>query len=126
MRASADLVVVGLLAWLFQFLFSDGAQPSIIGLPIGLVPGTIGAVLIAVGLLLGLIVGNALYRGAVLLALLGTALAVYGVTFFTIGGPGPRPAISDNEIGLWGGLVLWLGALIVGAQALRDPARVSA
>ena len=122
MRASAGLVVVGLLAVLFQVAFSEGAEPHITGLPIGVVPITMGVILVPIGLLLGLVHGNARYRTAVVLAVLGTALVAFPLLFVTSGAPGRRPAFSLNEIAFWGGLLLWLGALVVGAMALRDPA----
>jgi hypothetical protein len=55
----------------------------------------------------------------VLVALLGTALLFFAFQY-------PFVRLANPLLDLSGGLVLWLGALLLGAMALWDQARSSA
>jgi hypothetical protein len=124
LRTSAALVLVAILLFAAQLGFSDGAQPRIAPLPIGMVPVTAGVILLLAGLAWGLIAGNGGYRLAVGVALLGTALTSFGLMFATVGGGfgGRRPDVSVNEIAFALGVLVWLVAVVFGARSLRAAA----
>ena len=108
MRVSAALIVLGFLV-----------GPA--GLAVGMSTFTIGAILLPLGLAIGLVTGNTRYRVAVLLAVLGSGLIAFGLLLVTIGGPGRQPVISEQEVALLAGLLLWAVAIALGTLAmLRD------
>jgi hypothetical protein len=125
MRVSAGLILSALLLFGIQFGFSDGTEPNILPLPIGMVPLTLGATALLAGLVIGLVFGNGLYRAAIGLALLGTAFAIVAFQLMVIGGAGRRPLLTVNEIALIAAALTWLLALVVGARALRRRERAA-
>jgi hypothetical protein len=118
MRTSAALIAAALLLVAIQIGFSDGTTPVIAALPIGMLPLTAGLLALVAGVVLGLVLGSKRYRLAMLLALFGTALALFAFTFMTIGGPGTRSGMSVNEIAFIGAVVSWLAALVLAVSAL--------
>jgi hypothetical protein len=59
-----------------QVAFSDGARPNLLSLPIGMMPVTLGVLLLPVGLLLGVIHGNPRFRAGTI-CILGAALLLF-------------------------------------------------
>lgn len=114
MRWSARLVALGLVLLAAQVAFSDGAQPNIVSLPIGMWPLALGSPALIGGLLVGLLGGTARYRLAALAALLGTFFAGFGLLFLTTSG-----SSTINDIALMLAVVSWAGAIAIGISALR-------
>jgi hypothetical protein len=124
MRSSASLVVLGLVLLGCQVAFSDGAEPHLVALPIGMWPANVGLLSLGIGLFLGLLGGTARYRSAVALALLGTFLAAFAVLFLSFTNPSaPAPVITVNDVAFLLALVTWAVAIYVGFTALRSQPR---
>jgi hypothetical protein len=121
MRLSAGLIGCALLLFGIQAGFSDGAEPAILPLPIGVAPVAIGAVVLLAGFLVGVVYGSFRYRVALALGMLGFVFATVGAMYLTIGGPGRRPLLTINEATVIAAVVLWLLALVVGVRALAAP-----
>jgi hypothetical protein len=120
MRWSASLVILGLLLVGCQVAFSDGAEPRLVALPIGMWPVTGGLLSLGVGLFLGLLRGTLRYRAAAALAVLGTFLAAYAFLFVhSRDATASAPLLTENVIALMAALVTWAVAIFLGFTALR-------
>lgn len=120
MRASALLVVLGILLIGFQVGFSDGTEPNILPLAIGMWPVTAGLAALLAGLCVGLAGGTMRYRLAVMLGMVGTLSAAFGLLLIYSRDPSvPPPILTINDAALILGGLLWLLAIGLGVSELR-------
>jgi len=103
-RLSAITIAAGLLSLAAQVMFSDGAQPRLVPLPIGSVPVLAGMILLPLGIGLGLLVGSGRYRAAMLLAVLSSVIALGAIQV-----PFRTPGLADRIL---------VAATLVGAIAI--------
>ena len=121
MRTSAALVILACVLFVAQLVFGGGAGFHVPGVPVGMVPLALGAVLLPLGFIVGLVRGNAQYRRAVLLAMLGTVLVAFSLQVGTTGAGGFGQLTSSpgiGEIALLGATAAWALALVVAGRTM--------